>query len=118
MLPTSYQEFIHKSRYARWLEEEGRRENWGERKMDERTKKEEDIYLGVYHPYPKEAPKSWRMARMQQLRKEVLLKYQNCSTIRARTGCEELFVFDKFSTTKSCFPCRYGTKVMQEFIAL
>ena len=22
MLPTSYQEFIHKSRYARWLEEE------------------------------------------------------------------------------------------------
>ena len=30
MLPTSYQEFIHKSRYARWLDEEGRRENWGE----------------------------------------------------------------------------------------
>ena len=30
MLPTSYQEFIHKSRYARWMEEEGRRENWGE----------------------------------------------------------------------------------------
>mgnify|MGYP005734358581 FL=1 len=25
---------------------------------------------------PKEAPKSWRMARMQQLRKEVLLKRQ------------------------------------------
>ena len=30
MLPTSYQEFIHKSRDARWLEEEGRRENWYE----------------------------------------------------------------------------------------
>lgn len=30
MLPTSYQEFIHKSRYARWIEEEGRRENWDE----------------------------------------------------------------------------------------
>ena len=30
MLPTSYQEFIHKSRYARWLEDKGRRENWGE----------------------------------------------------------------------------------------
>ncbi len=29
-LPTFYQEFIHKSRYARWLEEEGRRENWDE----------------------------------------------------------------------------------------
>ena len=25
-----YQEFIHKSRYARWLPEEGRRETWAE----------------------------------------------------------------------------------------
>ena len=30
MLPTSYQEFIHKSRYARWMEDEGRREHRGE----------------------------------------------------------------------------------------
>ena len=30
MLPTPYQEFIHKSRYARWLEDEQRRENWDE----------------------------------------------------------------------------------------
>ena len=29
-LPTSYQQFIHKSRYARWIEEESRRENWDE----------------------------------------------------------------------------------------
>ena len=29
-LPTYYQQFIHKSRYARWLEEEGRREEWHE----------------------------------------------------------------------------------------
>jgi len=29
-LPTLYQSFIHKSRYARWLEEEGRRETWVE----------------------------------------------------------------------------------------
>lgn len=29
-LPTDYQSFIHTSRYARWLEEEGRREDWGE----------------------------------------------------------------------------------------
>src|SRR5690349_10686585 len=28
--PTLYEEFIHKSRYARWLVEEGRRENWDE----------------------------------------------------------------------------------------
>ena len=29
-LPTSYQEFIHLSRYSRWLPEEGRREVWSE----------------------------------------------------------------------------------------
>lgn len=28
--PSSYEEFIFKSRYARWLEDEGRRENWDE----------------------------------------------------------------------------------------
>ena len=30
MLPTSYQQFIHKSRYARWLDDEARREDWDE----------------------------------------------------------------------------------------
>ncbi len=29
-LPTDYQAFIHTSRYARWLEDEGRRESWSE----------------------------------------------------------------------------------------
>ena len=29
-LPTLYQEFIHLSRYSRWLPEKGRRETWGE----------------------------------------------------------------------------------------
>jgi len=29
-LPTQYQQFIHLSRYSRWLEGEGRRENWSE----------------------------------------------------------------------------------------
>lgn len=29
-LPTDYQSFIATSRYSRWLEEEGRRESWGE----------------------------------------------------------------------------------------
>lgn len=29
-LPTDYQTFIATSRYARWLESEGRRETWGE----------------------------------------------------------------------------------------
>ena len=30
LLPTDYQSFIHTSRYARWLEDEGRRESWTE----------------------------------------------------------------------------------------
>ena len=30
MLPTTYQQFIHKSRYARWLDDSQRRENWSE----------------------------------------------------------------------------------------
>ena len=29
-LPTDYQAFIHTSRYARWLEDENRRETWPE----------------------------------------------------------------------------------------
>ena len=29
-LPTDYQAFIHTSRYARWLDTEGRRESWSE----------------------------------------------------------------------------------------
>ena len=29
-LPTSYQDFIHLSRYSRWLDEKGRRETWEE----------------------------------------------------------------------------------------
>ena len=29
-LPTLYQEFIHLSRYSRWLNDEGRRETWPE----------------------------------------------------------------------------------------
>ena len=56
--PTYYQEFIHLSRYSRWVPEKNRRENWGETvdryftffdehleenynfKLDEKTRKE------------------------------------------------------------------------------
>tara|TARA_R110002050_G_scaffold7510_4_gene28949 strand:+ start:977 stop:2884 length:1908 start_codon:yes stop_codon:yes gene_type:complete len=49
-LPTDYQSFIHKSRYARWLDTEGRREAWDEtveRYMDNvvRTKAGDDSYV-------------------------------------------------------------------------
>ena len=33
-LPTEYQTFIHASRYARWLPDEGRRETWIETVLD------------------------------------------------------------------------------------
>ena len=56
LLPTDYQSFIHTSRYARWLEDEGRRESWSEtvdrymknvvgNNVDERTK--DDIMFAI-----------------------------------------------------------------------
>jgi len=49
-LPTDYQSFIHTSRYARWLDKEGRRESWSEtvqRYMDNvvRPKLGSDTYV-------------------------------------------------------------------------
>ena len=55
-LPTDYQAFIHTSRYARWLDDEGRRESWGEtvdryinnvvgHKIDENTK--DDLMFSI-----------------------------------------------------------------------
>ena len=49
-LPTDYQAFIHTSRYARWLDKEGRRESWSEtvqRYMDNvvRPKLGKDTYV-------------------------------------------------------------------------
>lgn len=49
MLPTDYQNFIAVSRYARWLEDEGRRETWSEtvdRYMDNIVHKALLHYLG------------------------------------------------------------------------
>ena len=46
-LPTPLQSFIHKSRYARWLDSEQRRENWPEtvdRYVDFFTKRYPDLY--------------------------------------------------------------------------
>ena len=45
-LPTDYQAFIHTSRYARWLDKEGRRESWSEtvgRYIDNVVRKVADI---------------------------------------------------------------------------
>ena len=48
-LPTSYQEFIHLSRYSRWLPEEKRRETWNE--TIERYFKFFDEHLNDMHKY-------------------------------------------------------------------
>ena len=47
-LPTPLQEYVHKSRYARWREGDQRRENW-----DETVRRYVD-YFGKYPGYPKE----------------------------------------------------------------
>jgi len=48
-LPTPLQEFIHKSRYARWLDAEQRRENW-----DETVKRYVDYFSNKFPYYPSE----------------------------------------------------------------
>jgi ribonucleoside-triphosphate reductase len=52
-LPTDYQSFIHTSRYARWLEEEGRRENW-----DETVQRY--IKNVVYKAFPHNPERTWQ----------------------------------------------------------
>lgn len=42
--PSVYEEFIYKSRYAKWIESEGRRENW-----DETVKRLVDYYADSHH---------------------------------------------------------------------
>ena len=56
-----YQQFIHKSRYARWLESEGRRETWGEtvqryidffidrEQLDKDSTETQEIYNAIYN---------------------------------------------------------------------
>ena len=48
--PSYYEEFIYKSRYARWIEEEGRRENWDETVT--RYINLIDDHISKNYPYP------------------------------------------------------------------
>ena len=60
-LPTSYQEFIHLSRYARWNEDTGRRETWQETVaryfdfMQEHLKKNNDTDISDIRPQLEQA---------------------------------------------------------------
>lgn len=46
-LPTPLQEYVHKSRYARWIDSENRRENW-----DETVKRYVDYFASKFPHYP------------------------------------------------------------------
>lgn len=46
-LPTPLQEYVHKSRYARWIDSENRRENW-----DETVKRYVDYFSAKFPHYP------------------------------------------------------------------
>jgi ribonucleoside-diphosphate reductase alpha chain len=46
-LPTPLQEFVHKSRYARWIDDKQRRENW-----DETVQRYVDYFAGKFPHYP------------------------------------------------------------------
>lgn len=48
-LPTPLQEFVHKSRYARWLDDKGRREHW-----PETVQRYVDYFAGKFPHYPKD----------------------------------------------------------------
>jgi ribonucleoside-diphosphate reductase alpha chain len=48
-LPTPLQEYVHKSRYARWLDAEGRREHW-----PETVRRYVDYFAGKFPHYPTE----------------------------------------------------------------
>ena len=50
---TEYQGIIHKSRYARYLDSEGRRESWGET-VNRYTKYMEWVLAGFTLDFPKE----------------------------------------------------------------
>ena len=60
-LPTTYQEFIHLSRYARWNEDTGRRETWQETVaryfdfMQEHLKKNNDTDIADMRPQLEQA---------------------------------------------------------------
>ena len=60
-LPTTYQEFIHLSRYARWNEDTGRRETWQETVaryfdfMQEHLKKNNDTDISDMRPQLEQA---------------------------------------------------------------
>lgn len=48
-LPTPLQEYVHKSRYARWINKANRRENW-----DETVRRYVDYFSGKFPDYPTE----------------------------------------------------------------
>lgn len=63
MLPTDYQSFIATSRYARWIEEENRRETWDE--TVERYIK--NVVQKAFNNIPDTGDRSWTMTPIHQI---------------------------------------------------
>ena len=73
-LPTLYQDFIHLSRYSRWLEKEGRREHW-----DETVKR----YFDFFQDHLKEHHKYAVPADIRQELEQAVLNLEIMPSMRA-----------------------------------
>ena len=86
-LPTDYQTFIHASRYARWLPDEGRRESWIETvsRFSNFMQGHLDKNLGVVLP-----PETWRrmiyQERMRRVDDQIFTAFDfpDCGQVRAK----------------------------------
>jgi len=73
-LPTLYQDFIHLSRYSRWLEKEGRREHW-----DETVKR----YFDFFEEHLKENSKYKLTAELRSELENAVLNLEIMPSMRA-----------------------------------
>ena len=48
--------------------------------IDQYIEKFDSDFMGVYHPFPKEAPFHWRMRRMKELRKQAKIRLERKKT--------------------------------------
>ena len=48
--------------------------------IDQYIEKFDSDFMGVYHPFPKEAPFHWRMRRMKELRKHAKIRLERKKT--------------------------------------
>ena len=67
--------------------------------INEKISKYESDFIGVYHPYPKEAPFKWRMQRMKELRKLSTIRKKRRKTLTYKIS--KLLKYSKTSLVTS-----------------